>query len=286
MVGAATHPMLDPWRSLARRTRGIAVATAALIGALGLLAAPRAHAQRADRLGAPGDAPPAHGLGRELGDPAEPARPVHDAPSGWAFDLAAITSLPLSVGAEATLTTPVGLFAALSIGHTPQAYLDVVTSALGDADVYDDELDPMVDEAIANGAWNVRASIGVTIPEGLELAFGYTWLSASADLSPRSIEVAVGQRLSWPGMTVVPMSITLHALHGRIGWRFVIEDHLVLRAALGWTHTVSSDAHVEVPPEVRALPNDPATRVETSVQDGIAEYGFTPELLLSAGYRF
>jgi len=182
--------------------------------------------------------------------------------------------------------TPAGLFAQLSVGHTPQAYLEAVSSAIGAAGAYDGDLASVVSEAIANGAWNVRAGIGFTALGGLELSVGYTWLTASADLSPRAVEVAVGQRVHWPGMTAVPIQLDIHALYGRVGWRFVVEDHFVARVAVGWTHAVASSTHVEVPAEIREQPRDPAARMETATSEALAEYGFTPELLLSAGYRF
>jgi hypothetical protein len=84
----------------------------------------------------------------------------------------------------------------------------------------------------------------------------------------------------------IPLSLSIHALHGRIGWRFLVEEHLVIRVALGWTHTVAAEAHLDVPPEVREGESDPATRMEDAIEAGLGERGFTPELVLSAGYRF
>ena len=78
----------------------------------------------------------------------------------------------------------------------------------------------------------------------------------------------------------------MHALHGRIGWRFVVEEHFVMRVAVGWTHEVDNDVRATVPEDVRALPGDPAGSIEQDMSEGIGEYGFSPELLLSAGYRF
>ncbi|RZO65740.1 MAG: hypothetical protein EVA89_01590 [Sandaracinaceae bacterium] len=264
--------MVGSWRSAAHRPTervGRAAALAALVLGLGWIATPSAHAQ----------------LGRALDTPAA-AAPSSGTPSGWSFDLSAQTSVPLSVGAEATLTTPAGLFFYLAGGHTPNAYLNVASGILRGAGVYREDLQPIVDEAIANGAWNVRLGGGFTLPVGLELSFGYTMLTGDSALSAEAIEAGTGQRLRWPGMTEIPISITIHALHGRVGWRFVVDDHLVLRVALGWTHEVGNEVDAEVPQEVRDLPGDPAGSIESDVSDGIAEYGFSPELLLSVGYRF
>ncbi len=221
-------------------------------------------------------------LGQALGDPAPPA-PAADA---WTLDVAATTSLPLSIGVEATLTAPFGGFAYAQLGHTPQAYMSVMADALAGADAYRPRARPLIDEVIAGGAWNVRLGVGYTIPEGLEVSAGYTVLTTSADLTPGAIESATRQSFRWPGMTVVPLGLTLHALHARVGWRFVVEEHLVLRAAAGWAHTFAADARLTVPDEVRALPSDPAGGFEEDLRAGFTEKGFTAELILSAGYRF
>jgi len=237
---------------------------------------------------------PALSLGRVLGAPSSEAvrldrptePPVSLMPDGWALDVSALTSLPLSVGVDAQIQSPVGVFANLSVGHTPGAYLDMVATLLADHDVFGSEIQPLISEATRDGGWNVRLSVGVNPIEGLELSVGYTYVGASSALSVASIEAATGQRVRYPGMTEVPLSIEMHALHGRIGYRFLIEEHLVVRAAIGWTHAVAASVLVDVPEEVRALPDNPATEIEAAVDEGFDDYGFTPEVQLSVGYRF
>ncbi len=221
------------------------------------------------------------GLGRVLGAPAEPAREA----LGWALDVSAVTSVPLAIGVEANVQSPLGITGHLSLGHTPSAYLDAVATTRRGAGVYGANEEPLVREAIASGAWNVRLGVGFTLPEGLELAIGYTYLTGSASLSPNAIEAAVGHPVRWPGMTVVPLSVGAHALHARVGWRFVFERHFVVRAAIGWTHALATSAHVEVPAAYDP-PGGPADRMEDGIERALGSYGFTPELVLSAGYRF
>ncbi|MCB9597160.1 MAG: hypothetical protein H6719_30835 [Sandaracinaceae bacterium] len=233
-------------------------------------------------------------LGRALGAPLASAPAPIDAatsstslmPEGWALDLTAQTSLPVSVGIEAQLTTPVGLFATVSAGHTPNAYLGMLRDIVEGTGAFGEDVRPIVDETIANGGWNVRVGVGVNPIEGLELSFGYTYLGTNSTLTRAAIESATGQRIRYRGMREVPVAIEMHALHGRVGYRLVIEEHLVLRAAIGWTHAVGASAHLEVPPEIRELEGNPATEIEDGVGAGFAQYGFTPEILISAGYRF
>jgi hypothetical protein len=223
-------------------------------------------------------------LGRALDAPDEAAiETSREENPDWGFDVNAITSVPLSIGVGLNVTTPIGITAHLEGGHAPNAYLDLARSALFDAGVYGAHVDPLVREAIANGAWNVRVGLGYTVPEGFEIAAGYTYLGASADLGSAAIESATGQQI--PGMTVVPIRLNLHAFHARIGWRFTIEEHWVVRAALGWTHSFGSEVVFEVPPEYDPK-GGPADRMEQLVEDGLGRYGFTPEIVIGAGYRF
>lgn len=207
-------------------------------------------------------------------------------PEGWALDLAAQTSLPITIGIEAQLTTPVGVFATVSAGHTPNAYLSMLADIVEGTGAYGDDIRPLIDETVANGVWNVRVGIGLNPIEGLELSIGYTYLGGNSTLTRRSIESATGQRIPYRGMREVPVGIEMHAIHGRLGYRFVIEDHFVVRAALGWTHAVGMSARLDVPPEVRELEDNPAAQIEDGVAEGFSQYGFTPEILVSAGYRF
>lgn len=273
-------PVLSTWPASAQRS------VLAMRQAWWVVAhAASAHAQVGRALGDPSGASIAEensALGRALGDPLRFASPTS---LGWALDVSATTSLPLSVGVEAQLQAPFGMTAQLSLGHTPNAYLGSVSAILRATDVYDAEADPLVQEGIGSGAWNVRAGVGFTIVEGLELGVGYTCIAGSAPLTPRAIEMAIGQPFRWPGLTTVPLDLTLHALHGRVGWRFVFEDHFVVRVALGWTQTVAASASLHVPPALHT-PNGPAVRIEDGLAEALVRWGFTPELIVSAGYRF
>ncbi|MGE0788210.1 MAG: hypothetical protein AB7S26_21235 [Sandaracinaceae bacterium] len=228
-------------------------------------------------------APASAQLGRALGDPSGAS--IAPVPPGWTFDLSATTSFPISVGVEGQLTSPVGVFVYASVGHTPEAYLSGLTDIVAGPAHLRPSVRPMLNEIIGNGGWNLRLGVGYTIPEGLELSAGYTLLAAASRLTPEAIEQATGQNVRWPGMTDVPLNSVLHAFHGRVGWRFVVEEHFVLRATIGWVHVFAAQASVEVPTEVRTHPRDPAGQFESRLADGMRS-GYTPELALSAGYRF
>jgi hypothetical protein len=183
--------------------------------------------------------------------------------------------------------TPIGVTASVSLGHTPSAYMEMVSSILAEADVYDNErYGPMVSDAISDGGWNLRLNLGYTVDEGFEVGVGYLLLTTSTTVSTGAIDRAARQRLPWLGMADVPTSVTLHALSARVGWRFVLEEHLVIRAALGFSHTVGAEVGLAVPEEIRERPEDPAGDMERAIAGAMTQYGFSPEILLSAGYRF
>lgn len=247
--------------------------------ALGLLSPSLAAAQAGRQLGSPLE-------GDDTSTSASDPGSTSLMPEGWSLDLAALTSVPLSIGAEVQLQTPIGVFANLSAGHTPNAYLSMMADIVQGGGAFDSDLRPAIDETIGSGAWNVRFALGVNPIEGLELSFGYTYLNLQSTLTRGAIETATGQRVRYRDMREVPIGVELHALHGRVGYRFVIEQHFVLRAAIGWTHAVVGQGRVTVPEEIRAIEDNPADQIEAAVGEGIGRYGFSPEIVLSAGYRF
>ncbi|MFK7984517.1 MAG: hypothetical protein AB8I08_00670 [Sandaracinaceae bacterium] len=237
------------------------------------------------QLTAPGATHDARGrdLGRSLGDPRLPSAPS----TSWAFDLSVASSLPLGWELEAQATAPEGFFVRASAGHMPSPYLEGVASALGDAEVYRPRLRPVVDDVVANGAWTVRAAVGWTAFDGLELALGYTLLAAETGMRPNSVAAALNTSVRFtPGMDSVPLTVRLHAVSGRVGWRALLDEMWTLRVALGWTHTFAVDTELDVPAEMRERDGDPASTLESRLADGLREYGFTPEVSLALGVRF
>ena len=249
----------------------------------------------AEALSAPGAAEtgPAEAGPAESGPAETPsgAAPVDEAASsalgGWNLDVTAVTSLPVTVGVGAQLTAPFGLGAYLEVGHTPGAYMGAVASMLQDSGAYNPRVRPLIDEATGDGGVNTRLGLVYAHESGFEVAAGYTYLGLSSALTQGAIQTALNRGYRWPpGMDSVPLSIDVHALSVRAGWSFVIERHLVLRFALGWTHAVATSARLTVPDAVREMDGDPATQMEEALERGLGEYGFTPELIVGAGYRF
>lgn len=216
-----------------------------------------------------------------LGDPHPRAPESAHGGLDWALDVEATGSLPLGVGAELVLSTPIGLTAQLGFTHTPSAFLHAAADVLASAQVYDANADPLVRELADRGVWSVRAGLGLTTTAGFELALGYTQLEMGGPLSVGALESATGQSMRFLERDSVPFGVELHALSARIGWLFVIDPHVVVRAALGWTHVVAASAHFGLPPELAEL----AANVQDEIRSQVTTHGYAPELILAAGYR-
>lgn len=83
----------------------------------------------------------------------------------------------------------------------------------------------------------------------------------------------------------VGLTSQLHNFHVAIGWRWVVVDHLVIRASLGYTQTVSSSSSISVEqlPEAEAAANP---LVDEELGAIYERYAKLPTLGISGGYRF
>ena len=98
------------------------------------------------------------------------------------------------------------------------------------------------------------------------------------------IAAATGRMISGADRDV-PMTAFLHAVHATVGWRFLfVEDHLLLRIELGWTHTVASQFEIgETDPSGRFAAA--IEGAEAYLEDLVETYAFTPTLGVTLGYR-
>ena len=261
-----------------------------LLGAVAVASAPApARAQLGEAL-----APPAAvaarlpGAASELGDPSEAPAAREPAPAaaprGWAVDLLLSTSVPLSVGGEVQVESPVGVFANLHLGYTPPPYMEMVAGLLAGEGVLVERAQPAVQDGIAAGAVAFRVGLGYRIIEGLEISMGYTLLHVETALSADTVEAAAGRPLP-PGTSSLPMAIDVHAFHATLGYRLVLEEHLVLRLAVGWSHSFTSEVGIDVPDNMR-MAGGVIAEVAQGIRDALGQYGFSPELQVGVGYRF
>ena len=199
------------------------------------------------------------------------------------------------VGAQATLELPYRFLVQGEIGVLPAAYLNGIDGVLTRSGVYDATTSALVRSSIQSSLV-VRASAGFRpfSDHGLEIMGGYTLASLGGGVSARTaIEAVSGVALP----TALPdaqiqLQTTIHALHVSLGWRWVIADHVVVRASLAYLQSVGSSSSLALPSTLAALPGvttvvDQVNQiVDTKMNDTYTKYAKLPVVGLSLGYRF
>lgn len=217
----------------------------------------------------------------ELGDPDR--TPRHADPVG--FDLAIATHVPISLGVEANLVLPLGFLLRGHFGFMPEPYVGLINGVATGLGAYDSSVAALVDRSAGN-AFVMRLSAGMRpVPGyGFEVLAGYTMIRANAQVPVEEFEQATGQ--SMPGMEGVGLGATLHAFHVEMGWSALVWDHLVIRASIGWVHTLGAEAGIDVPQAIRDRAGGRIEEIEGDVRENLTTYGFSPELRVGVGYRF
>jgi hypothetical protein len=239
------------------------------------------------------------------GTPGDQTAPAPDVPappppapprqSSAAFDLGVVTELPLLLGGQATLELPYGILLQSEVGVLPPAYVNAIDGALTSAGAYGSTTSDLVRSGLSNslivgvsGGWRPFRD------HGLELLGGYTLASLGGGLSAKeTIEAATGVTL--PAAVPdeqIPIHSTIHAVHASIGWRWLLTDHLALRASLGYLQAVASSSQVGLPAGVTSnamVATQLATVnqvVNSTLNDTYTKYVKLPVLGLSLAYRF
>ena len=235
------------------------------------------------------------GSAASIGSIAMPALADLDAsesgPPPLRLDLGAGSVFPLYVGAQAWLEGPWRLQAELEVGWMPRAYAYTIDDALQVFGVYPEQVSLLIREAL-DSSLVLRPSLGWRpFPSlGLELGVGYTYVSLGGGLSPREVIETVAER-DLPNETrnQIPLHSTLHNLHVRAGWRFIIAERWVLRAWLEYLHCFASSSGIDFdarrPAGERAAQQIDAA-VDAYLNGYYTDYVKVPLVGAAAAYRF
>lgn len=205
-------------------------------------------------------------------------------PDEIAFDLTAGTHFPVSVGIEGQLELPARVLVRVHLGWMPSGYVDVINGVATAFNWYDQVTADLVSAAI-DQAFVGRIGVGWRpfANEGFEFSLGYSLVIGGGSVtSAEAIEAASGRQVAPRGDAAVPLRTTLHALHARIAWRWILAEHFVIRAAVGYVHTIHADTAIDLDVRTGAA----IDLAETYLDDILTSYGLSPELQLTAGYRF
>jgi hypothetical protein len=211
--------------------------------------------------------------------------------SGFAFDLAAGTQFPLGFGPQLGLEIPGRILLQAELGWMPGFYGSAIVGmieAFGDEDAL---LGDVARDALSNsfvfrlsGGWRPFPSAG------FEILAGYTTIGTSGTASPdvvaRVVDGEVARVLRNEVEDDLDIGAQMHNFHIALGWRWLaVDDHMVIRAQLGYTQTVGASASVELP-EDQELENRLQPIFDRKVSELLTSDVKLPVLGLMMGYRF
>lgn len=210
-------------------------------------------------------------------------------PDDLHLDVTFGTHFPVSIGADAQLELPFRLLVRAHLGWMPPRYLGVINAVATGFGWYDDLTADLIASAV-DQAFVARAGLGFRpfVGAGFELAAGYTTIVGGGSVTTEeAVEAATGRSFGGGSGEGVPLHTTLHAVHAELGWRWLIGDRWVIRAAMGYVHTLAANTQVG---RDRALRREDVDQVieeaETYLDDVLTTWGFSPELKLMTGFRF
>jgi hypothetical protein len=235
------------------------------------------------------------GMSAPTPPPPDRSGPSAATPAGahpFALDLSAVTWIPLSVGPELSFELPGRVLAQVHLGWMPELYSNTLTNSLEDAGVYDSEISDLVDGAVRGATiWRLSAGWRPFPRAGLELTLGYAHVALdgatnSDEVIPLVPDDVADEISAEVGNDVdVNLDSSIHHFTVGVGWRWLIADHLVIRANVGYLQAFASDSKLDIQgrPDLTGLA---APTVESVLHDHYMRYVKIPVVGFGVGYRF
>jgi hypothetical protein len=223
-------------------------------------------------------------------DTPPPARPAQRK-LPVSVDLGASTWLPLSVGPELDVELPGRVLASVHLGWMPELYSRTVTNGLEDAGAYDSTVGALVDGAVESATtWRLMAGWRPLVRHGLEVWVGYSHVSLEGESSVSEIAPLLGpaladQLVTQLGDRSAHVDSSLDQLSVSVGWRWLVAEHLLIRANIGYLQAFdsSSELEIESSPALTALAQPTVNAV---LHDHYMKYVKMPVIGLGVSYRF
>jgi hypothetical protein len=209
----------------------------------------------------------------------------------YKLDLGVGTLVPVYIGGQAVLEMPHRILASLEIGWMPKPYVGVVNGVAEAFNAYSSSTGDLINEAIKN-SFILRPSIGWRPFEsrGFEVMGGYTLVALGGGISAvEAIEAATGKTSQVPRGTDIPLSSVMHCFHVTLGWRWILGEHWVLRANVGYLQAFASHSSIDATPSRasgQAALQSLNAQVNSYLNDVYTTYVKTPTLGVTINYRF
>ena len=212
-----------------------------------------------------------------------------------AGDVAFAVEAPIMLGAQATLELPYGFLLQSELGVLPAFAIDAVDGALVSSGAYDASVSNLVTGSLGDSlVFRLSGGIRPFPDAGFEMLVGYTVVALGGGVDARDAVAAAGGGALPVAIPEgeVTLHSTIHNVHMSLGWRWIIADHFLVRASVGYLQTVTSSSSVRVPsawqsdPTVSAAVAVANPVIDTELASVYSTYVKLPVLGLSMGYRF
>lgn len=207
---------------------------------------------------------------------ADLAAPTAHAPSGFALDISASTTLPLVVGGTVAFEVPGHVIFRVGAGVIPSGFVDAVNSVGTGWGAYDASSGQLA-SLLLNDATLLEFGVGIRPwgTPGIELAVSYAML-----WTHRRIDMAqLGGSFHDAGL-----DMTIDAVHAELAWQTEPAEHVYFRLALGWAHAF--DHHVALAGAGDAAQQAAFHTTADALAVEVGRYAFGPTLGVSLGVRF
>ena len=223
--------------------------------------------------------------------PAEQPEDEDDEGSGFAFDLLAGTQFPLGFGPQLGLEIPGRILLQAELAWMPGFYSSAIVGMIESFGDEDALLGDVADDALSNSfVFRIGAGWRPFPSAGFEVLGGYTTVATSGDAGANVVGRVIGGDL---GRAIrdevtgkVGMKSQLHNFHITVGWRWLlVDDHMVIRAQLGYTQTVAASSSLDLPGNAE-LESQIQPIFDRKVGELLTSDVKLPVIGVMAGYRF
>lgn len=193
--------------------------------------------------------------------------------------VAARTDVPVFIGAELMLEhKPTRLRLTGAVGVLPSMYARVINNVATSAGAYDSRVGNAIDDTMSSGlAWNVHLGWRPFESHGFLMELGYASASLSANGNAASLAgVAAASGID----TNFKFDSHLQFVDVRLGWEWVVQDHLLIQVSGGLSKVVGASSSLD-----SALASNIGTTT-SQIDSGFEKYGYIPTASIAVGYRF